>query len=456
MYVSKPGYLRIEGKTSRTVAYTEIANWPKESLTKLHYLVTKGEVKLYCACSCENDLELSITENGVVRVSHNRQQKQHKESCPKSKMYSKYISENNKGLFWTNDSILLNIALPTPYRKSNYNCEKEETDSSQTEIEHDETQVVENITESDADTKTITSKDKPVIHRAKIEDIVLLLSAKAWEQTVHKMARSSKDGHTAIRDYPTDRKYLDECINSVAKKIYLQAGQQTMRLSDMFYKKELFYQAQEQSRWFMSARVIKISPFKAERKFQYVTVEMPSNVSAQKAVVRIFSEDFEKLFGEIDTVAVEDNKSNVWLSGYIRRSDFTSQDGKANTWITLLRGCVTYCSNGGIHSCTKEDVQLYNYLTRERILFKVPYVAMPCYGNYKPTIEIQTAKRNIFIDIVWDDEKSKLYNKKSELAHMVCEYDIQVITQSEARDIIKLIKDRIEKVEEHMDDKVNV
>ena len=78
--------------------YTEFYERSIDYRQQLKAAVDKKEVELFCACSSENDLPLTITQKLVIRVATNKGQANHKESCPKSEVYETWASEHKNGL----------------------------------------------------------------------------------------------------------------------------------------------------------------------------------------------------------------------------------------------------------------------------------------------------------------------------------------------------------------------
>ena len=96
----KIGYFRrvYHDQTLDLTSYIEYNNKSDAEKEQLREETESGRVRLFCACSKENDLELMITKKWVIRVKNNGKQDLHKNSCPKSEKYASYIVENERGL----------------------------------------------------------------------------------------------------------------------------------------------------------------------------------------------------------------------------------------------------------------------------------------------------------------------------------------------------------------------
>ena len=169
----------------------------------------------------------------------------------------------------------------------------------------------------------------------------------------------------------------------------------------------------------MYAVIEKIGQIKKERKYQYVTVRMPSNVSANKAVIRIETEMFEKVFDGYD---VELNGTHRVLAGYICRKSFNNDDGSVSEWMHFLKGIVIRVSNNGLY-CENEVVsKVANYLCENHVVFTRPYFPLENYGSEIPTFLVgRYNKKDLILDV---PATEKIMVKREVYSEDNSEYDI--------------------------------
>ena len=121
--IVKVGYFRQVNNVTGAVgyiSYKEFNDYTEDIRKKYKERYESGEYSYYCSCRKEDSLPLTITAKCVVRVANNKNQSEHRESCPKSVFYSRWIAETQekavKGVTFfetdTEDRLLFNISLP--------------------------------------------------------------------------------------------------------------------------------------------------------------------------------------------------------------------------------------------------------------------------------------------------------------------------------------------------------
>lgn len=398
----KSGYFRASDIITghiRYISYKEFNSWSAENKSSLKQSVDMGQIRLYCACCREDDLPLIITANHVVRVASNGNQEQHMESCPKSIYYNNWIEQSQKGVNSTEDSqVLFNISLPTVYKAPS-------TPSSS----------------SSPSAGASTPREK----RTDILDMAILLNKMAWEIQTFSKKKEIKEANKEGRNADWKYKSLDEfnrLIFGISNDIYCKCQGNVIPLISLCYRRDLFYAGSDWHRqWFMYAVIERVSEFKPARKYQYITVRMPSDKSNSKAVVRVATEDFDKLIGGYED---ELPCTHRILTGFIRRAVFKNvEDGSLNEWINLSRGVIIRVSDNGLYVENEHIAAAANLLSMNNVIFKRPYFPLENYGGEIPTFEIERLHdKNLIIDYP-DESEYKIrcaYGRDNEEYECIC------------------------------------
>lgn len=131
--MQKIGYFKIEwnGKTDY-LSYDEYYARGEEFKKSLKRQQDNGKIRMSCACQDTENLELTITKNLIIRVKNNGQQMKHKESCPKSEVYNRWLEEHQAGAFMSEDGKLcFNVIVPTGIKtENNYSGSSESSSGS--------------------------------------------------------------------------------------------------------------------------------------------------------------------------------------------------------------------------------------------------------------------------------------------------------------------------------------
>lgn len=406
----KTGYFRIIGAVEQIVSYSEAYARGEEYLSKLRALQEVGSVSLYCACQEENSLPLFITKNHVIRVSHNRQQEEHLESCPKSEGYSRWVAENLKGVQSGEDErILFNITIPTGNRSSG---------------------------SSGSDSSSEPNTD-PYNRRSTILDMARIVNCLAFRKQTFSIKKQIGEARKA-GDRPEwnykDIEAFTRLWFGVSNDVQVYNKGEIASLYDMCYHVKDFYQSDFRTKYYMYAVIDKISEYKAERKYQYITVWMPSNKSSKKATVRVLTQDYDKMAEGIDW----ENCIKKVLCGYIQHDLYKATDGIRSDWMTLVKGAVMEVSDYGLYIRHSAEAGLLNMLCREHIVFYRPWQPIASYGSEMPTLVIERQKeKNLIVDIAKTSREYKkkegyasgenqeyevlLYQKDSLLQEMLCD-----------------------------------
>ena len=383
-YPVKPGYMRCIGNTVSYISFKEFNDYDKEYVESLKTAQESNQLQFFCACCPENTLPLNITSNGVMRVKNNGQQELHMESCPKSTHYNTWIQENLKGakLDETNNKMIFHISLPGVIKSKSTSTSSSSSESS-----------------------------KAPDSKMKLLEMARTLNSIAWEkQTFSKkkeIAIANKEKRTADWSYKSSQDFI-RLIYGISNDILIQVGSQIGSLHDICYRKDDFFSCTDfRKRFFIYAEIDKLSPYKPERKYQYITLKAPSNKSPSKLPIRVHTEDYDKLFMHVDMDA--DTNTTLALAGYINHSIFTGTDKTVNEWATLLKGVVFYTSKNGLFAETPYTAQLIDTLCEKKILFKKPYVPLENYYNTMPTLQIERLRnKDILIDILQEGDTKTL------------------------------------------------
>jgi len=163
--------------------------------------------------------------------------------------------------------------------------------------------------------------------------------------------------------------------------------------------------------------VDKISPIKNERKYQYVTVLMPSMQSKTKAVIRIETQQYLKIFGGYEK---EEDGTHRILAGYICRKSFPCEDGTVKEWMEFLKGVVFRVSEHGLYAEDCYVATVLNYLCKNHIIFKRPYFPLENYGSEIPTLLVERLnKKDLIVDVV----SERIYRKRQPFGEDNEEYE---------------------------------
>lgn len=404
----KTGYFRlidaVKQKTSY-VSYKEYLNWDDNYKMYLKDMVDKGQSELYCACCRENILELSITSNLVMRVKNNKLQDQHMDSCPKSIVYSHWNDDSKNGISSNEDEkVLFNIALPS---------------------------VQKSKSSSSSSSSSGSSSSEPKDHRTGILDMVKTLNMLAWEKQTYSKKKEIREANKANLPQTWKYKNLDEFIRlifGISNQVYARCRGEVIPFIELCYRKDLFYACEDwRMQWFMYAVIEKIGIVKKERKYQYVTVKMPSLQSAHKAVIRVETEHFLKI---IEGYEEDTEGMHRILTGYIcRRSFKDNETGQPTEWINLLKGIIISVSDNGLYVEDERVAAVANYLSNNRILYKRPYFPLENYGSEIPSFLIERLNdKDLIVDVV----SEKLYEQRIKYCEDNEEYECVLITENDS------------------------
>lgn len=396
---NRPGYFRIiANQHSEIMAYSEFYERGAEFAEAMKKQAENGRIRLVCACCSDKELSLSITQKGVLRVAENSHQAVHAENCPKSVYYNRWLSQNESGLYIAdNNQLIFNITMPGDSKS-----ESSSSGSSNTE----------------------TKEKKNAKEHASIVDMMSKVNALALEKqtfsikkqigVANKENRKPEWNYKSIQDF---NKLIYGVSNDVLIHIKVQSQPQLIPLVNLYYKKDIFYKASYKNKFLIYARVLRLAKFNEDRKYQYITVQMPSNKSAYKAVIRILTEDYKKVLGDNEVPIEEDIKEpdNYVLTGYVRHDMYQAKDTNEEThWITFIKGKVIRVSNNGFYCRHSGEQKIYDELAKRHIVFKRPLVPIKEYDNSIPTLIIERRnKATIVVDICKSGQE---LSKKEEIA----------------------------------------
>jgi len=371
----KVGYFRIvkNDGSERYMSFDEFRLMEMETKMIMRERALNGSVRLFCACQQKNISELHITSQGVLRVAENGQQAEHMESCPKSESYAGYIAQTKKGVLpagLSEDSLLFSISLPS-FSKS----------------------------VSSSSGGSGNGAGRPREKKTDLYDLVTSVNRYAWLMQTYsirkRISEMKKEGKEPLWSYK-DLEQFNRLFFGVANDIYVKVNREVAPLYELCYKKDLFTQCLDtQRQFFIYAEVIRVGEFKQSRRYQYVTVKMPSEQSSSKSVIRVETEDYISMFNGVNELT----DKHIMLAGYIRKAMYQKPDGSYDVWMTLTRGIVCEVTEHGLiveNESVKCAAQL---LADKRILFYRPYLAVENYGNEVPAIIIERYnQKNVLID----------------------------------------------------------
>ncbi|MBQ7067153.1 MAG: hypothetical protein IJN92_10080 [Lachnospiraceae bacterium] len=349
-----------------------------------------------------------ITANNVIRVKNNKLQDEHMKSCPKSVHYEKWVAGNKKGTKSDEDgNIMFNIVLPSVI-KSN----------------------------SSGSSSSASAGDKEnTEHRTSLQDMVIKLNAIAWEkQTFSKkkeIALANREKRPQTWEYKSNHDFI-RLIFGISNDIGIKVGNHFGKLADICYRRDVFYQCEDfRQRFFMYATIDKISEYKEERKYQYITVNMPSDKSKNKATIRIPTVIFDVMIqGKEDIM----EGTHRILAGYVHRSMFKNEDGTVTDWITMLKGVILYTAENGLYAEDGYTANLINRLCEKRVIFKRPYQPLENFGDTIPAVMIERLRsKHILIDTA---ASTREYNKKLNWSLDNPEYDCIILKPEDDIDIV--------------------
>lgn len=404
--IIKIGYFR-KVDSSGLVSYISLKEfyslWDDESKAWLKKNNEMGQCRLFCACCQDDILELSVTANYVVRVKSNHQQAEHAASCPKSTLYNHWNDTSQNGIKATEDEqLVFNIALPSVMKS----------------------------TSSSSSSSSSSSNGDGSNKRTNILDIVVSLNKMAWELQSYsikkKIREARKEGAAPSWEYK-DIDAFNRLIFGISNRVYARVRGEIIPFIHLAYRKDLFYECDDWRRqWFIYAVIDKISEVKPQRKYQYVTVRMPSLQSKNKAVIRVETELYYKIFNGYEEQV--DGTSRI-LSGYICRKSFDNTDGTVSEWMNLLKGVVVYVNRFGLYCENTSIAEVSNYMCDRRLIYKRPYLPLENYGSEIPTFMIECFnKKDIIIDLPPTDA---LYSKRQLYVKDNPEFDIHLITSQD-------------------------
>lgn len=412
----KTGYARIVDSYADNDSYLsfrELSYFSEDSLKALKQKMDRGQCRMFCACSAYDDLELSITANNVVRVRNNGLQDRHKESCPKSVRYGAWLAENMDGAGFVGEAekVVFQITLPG----------------------------VGSVSSSASSTSSSSGSGS---HRIKLLEMVKTLNSMAWEKQTYSKKKaisiSRKQGTPLSFQYKSSREF-SQLIYGISNEIYVQYGSTITSFNSLYYRIEDFYSCMDyRRRFFIYAEIEKISAFKQERKYQYITLKMPGNKSKSKTVVRVATDKFIKMFDVEDLNDAYETKRI--LAGYVNHSIYSSMTGDSTSeWMTLLKGVVFFVSDNGLYAETEYVAKVIDMLSSQPLIFMRPYLPLENYRNLIPTLLVEVYRgKDIIIDIVTEGDKE--YNKRLAYGEDNSEYDCIILRDG---DDIGELKDRI-------------
>ena len=404
MGLIKIGCFRIvRGEEESYMSYDELLSWDEDARKRILDGVRRGDAAIYCACRADNVNSLTVTSLGYVRVASNGRQGEHADSCPKSASYAGWAASVKKGMTaleaLSEDEggrLCFNFSLPSiyPSKKS---------------------------TSSSPGTGTGTPREKKI----PLGELVTSVNRIAWLHQTYSIKKKIKDAKREGREPEWEYKNLEDfnrLFFGTANDVYVRVRGETVKLSSLCYRKSEFMKCADRERqFFIYAPVVRVKEFSTGRKYQYVTLAMPGTASETRATVRVATDDFPELFGNVEEYLPE-GCARI-LAGFVRKVSFQREDGGQDDWITLVRGVVIKVTENGLFYENDEARDVIREMCRRKILFWRPYVPLENFGNEVPTILIDRFKAKT---LVVDCPPSSLADAHAAYAGNNEEFDIIV------------------------------
>ena len=405
----KIGYFRVVyNDRENYLSYEEFRSFDEDTRAHLCESVRSGDATLFCACKAENINPLTITSLGFVRVANNGRQEDHAESCPKSASYAGWAASAKKGVSqlaaMTADGegrLCFNFSLPPLYPSKS----------------------------SAASSSPGTGLGIPREKKIPLLDLVTCVNKIAWLHQTYsikkKIAVARKEGRDPEWEYK-DFKEFGRLFFATCKDIYIRISGQTVPLYSLCYRKNVFDSCQNSAiQFFIYVRILKIKPFNAGRKYQYVTVEIATPAGDTRAAVRILTNDFVSLFGQENCENFVDECGGIpVLAGFVRKVSYLQEDGRYDSWMTLVRGVVIMVTENGLSYENENAGNLIRELCRQKVIFQRPYMPLENFGSEIPTVLIDRFRdKTLVLDCPSPDEADTHagYGKGNE------EFDIMII-----------------------------
>lgn len=371
--VRKTGYVRIVSDIAdEYISYKELSFYSETAMGRLRERLNRGEKRMYCACCEFDELELQVTANNVVRVKNNGQQDRHMESCPKSIRYGAWVSENVRGAGYIDDAghVLFQITLPGTGEASG----------------------------SSTVGSGAVSKGGS---RIRLLDMVKTINEMAWEKQTYsrkkEIALARKEGRVPNLRYKSLREF-SQLIYGISHEIYVQYGANIVPFHTLYYQAGSFWSCTDyKKRFFVYAEIARFNTYRAEWKYQYITLWLPGKDGKKQTTFRVRTDVYDKMIGNVD----KNSSKRMILAGYANHSAYGDNKEGCHEWANLLKGVVFYVSEKGLYAETEYVAGLIDSLCDSDLIFKRPYIPLENYYNYTPTLLIEVLQgKNILIDVV--------------------------------------------------------
>lgn len=359
----------------RYMSYEEFYESGEQYRRSLRQEAGEGKVSLFCACCECDELPLMITQNLVIRVATNRGQANHLNACPKSEVYKQWASENKNGLLEIDEDgkLCFNITVPSGIPAAG----------------------------SSSSSSAESSKSTGAKQRANVVDLVTAVSDYAWQKQTYSIKKNIKTCRQEGKKPDWNYKSFDEFIRlffGVTAEIDVHWKQSYRHLKDLCYRSDVFFKADYKEKFLVYAKIERISDYKQERKYQYITLRMRSDKSPNKAVVRVQTDKF--LREDYEDLKVRITGRTIMLAGYARHDIIKEDDGTLSHWITMINFAFIETASNGLILRHEFEKDLIDRLCKRRVLFKRSLLPLINYPFNQPTaiIERQNGK-DILIDI---------------------------------------------------------
>ncbi len=395
--MEKPGYFRIEGKYSALVSFEDLSSMSNEERQRLRDQEGRGELRFYCACNENERLQLHMTRDLYMRVAHNGQQDKHRDACPKSTVYEQRAREFLGGVEieegMDRDTGVYHLSLPPLYD-------------------------YEQSSSGNGKPRGASPRDKKIAIDLFTRSLIRL----AWQKQQYSIKKKIREALREQKKPQWEYKNLSEFLRLLfgnCNDVMVQIEREYSKFYDYCYKPSVFYKTANDYRFFICARIIEVKEYKAERKYQYVVLEMPSNRSHDKATVRIPTKQFDKHLRERLDETIEGTEK--LLCGWVYHAYYPSPEGDSD-WISFIRGAVIPVTSCGMYADTKEESALITELCKRHVLFIRPELPLLSYGGNIPTVLIEKRDgKDILIDIV---KSTKAYEERLKYVENNPQYEI--------------------------------
>ena len=384
------GRLYLKDKTDKIVgSYTYDTLYTNDNLKSyLRYKIKDGW-KLICGCRKDVDLEIRISVDGKIYKAENNTSDLHHELCPKSEVYenSKKEKKNKSGWDENEDNGEVNVTLDfslypydESYRENNNNNNNSKAPKS---YNHNS-----NINQSSISLLSLTAH----------------LNLMAWNRVI---SRDNK--------IPDDRYMLLKQVYGSSKAININKKDKSLQDLIFNYSRDKNIKSSE-------ARFI----------YGYLKDLYSYDMNGDYYIISLYTYDSKRafdfkvkktIFDNAKTYLKVGNKNKIAVAGFI---------SKRRNGFTFFNLAMINVNDKGLYSESSYEIEFYDYLCNNNILFTKPYYRLLEYENHIPDGIINGKYKNIFIEVFGFNsedylktrsEKIDIINNQLKDTHLLLKWD---------------------------------